>query len=145
MSYNQVDSTGGSTQHMIQPWEYLTLDRVVTTGGAMILRMNGQDIGARQGLHGDRKYPSVVEVINLLGEQGWELAGVDSGHYIFKRPRSGTPNERETEAVLPAEGEIGSGLHGLEDMLRLPAQGQGRNAPSPLSPEPEVDTLNQQV
>ena len=103
---------------MTQNWEYLTLDRVVTTGGAMVLRMNGQDIGARQGLHSDRKYPSVVEVINLLGEQGWELAGVDSGHYVFKRPRSGTPKERDTDAVLPAEGENGSGLPGWEEILR---------------------------
>ncbi len=103
---------------MIQLWEYLTLDRVVTTGGAMILRMNGQDIGARQGLHSDRKYPSVVEVINLLGEQGWELAGVDSGHYVFKRARSGTSKEKETGAVVPTEGENGSGLPSLEELLR---------------------------
>ena len=103
---------------MTQEWEYLTLDRVVTTGGAMILRMNGQDIGARQGLHHDRKYPGVVEVINSLGAQGWELAGVDSGQYVFKRLKSETREEREPASALSTEGGSGSGLPSQEEILR---------------------------
>lgn len=82
---------------MAQKWEYLTLDRVVTTGGALIMRVNGQDIGERGGRHHDRKYPTLYEYLNELGNQGWELAGLDGGQYIFRRLLADAPETVEPD------------------------------------------------
>lgn len=95
---------------MAQKWEYLTVDRVVTTGGALIMRVNGQDIGERGGRHHDRKYPTLYEYLNELGDRGWELSGLDGGQYIFKRlladaPVTAGPDLPSEEAVEGAISE----------------------------------------
>ena len=83
---------------MVHKWEYLTVDRVVGTGGHLIMRVNGQDIGEKRGgRHHDRKYPTLYEYINDLGVQGWELAGLDAGQYIFRRLLADAPETVEPD------------------------------------------------
>ncbi|MCB9442870.1 MAG: hypothetical protein H6669_01430 [Ardenticatenaceae bacterium] len=69
----------------MQKWEYLSMvhvDKLVING----------DIVAEappKGLFGGgKKLPSVISVLNDLGDQGWELVATNGGYFYFKRPKN---------------------------------------------------------
>ena len=77
---------------MVQ-WEYLTM--TVTTSGEhgedkAVTHVNGVEALVGVDYFG-KQYPSFYERIYALGQEGWELAGIEGGcergglSYVFKR------------------------------------------------------------
>ncbi len=77
---------------MVQ-WEYLTL--TVRADGEhgedkSVTHVNGAEVLVGQDFFG-KQYPSFYERIYAMGQEGWELAGIEAWHerrcltYVFKR------------------------------------------------------------
>lgn len=61
----------------MQKWEYL-----------LVVAMDGRP----RYIHGQelrdwQRGPNILDYLNQLGDQGWELVNFDSGAYMFKRPK----------------------------------------------------------
>jgi hypothetical protein len=72
----------------MQRWEYLTIEMwqgawVDSLGRSGRLKI----VGRLPGPDGGDVADTPVEVLNELGEQGWEVAGIMSGRILLKRPR----------------------------------------------------------
>jgi len=78
------DGAAGATAGAKRTWEY----RVLTK--AQVMELGMQDLAAG---------------LNRLGDEGWELAAVDSG-YIFKRPRLQRTLAEKKQQVAVAEADL---------------------------------------
>jgi hypothetical protein len=63
----------------MQRWEYLIL-HVEWTSRSEVASVNGRELGGGQ---------EAYTYIARLGDEGWELTGVDQGTLYFKRPKAG--------------------------------------------------------
>jgi hypothetical protein len=80
----------GIQEVVMQKWEYLVrrLGRRKATEKKGLL-VGEQIVDVEATLHAGGKYRPLNEALDILGGQGWELAGTHSYHniLIFKRPK----------------------------------------------------------
>jgi hypothetical protein len=72
----------------MQKWEYMLI-RTIWDGSncQLVIRINDEDIGKKEGPLSSKKYPRFLDVLNEYGEEGWELVLDAGGSYTFKRPK----------------------------------------------------------
>ncbi|NEO25959.1 MAG: hypothetical protein F6K03_03440 [Kamptonema sp. SIO4C4] len=73
----------------IQQWQYIVIQETIFPLNPLRITVESEDRELAEVLQGK----SVVETLNYLGEQGWELVSVHSGIekntqvFYFKRPK----------------------------------------------------------
>ena len=114
----------------MQQWEYIIVDAWLWRSGEQIY-INGHPVSRlapsanRSFEEGDSAMPSLYEVLEWLGKQGWEMTGIARDeHYsklFFKRPR--TP---KTLPAPPPVARLTSGHTNSEVDDPLPPRSPGK-------------------
>lgn len=61
----------------MQKWEYLEVESAYNR----VLAINGKEVKDWQ--EGTR----MIDYLNQVGDEGWELIAIDENRYLFKRPK----------------------------------------------------------
>ncbi len=73
----------------MQKWEYLILTREYekSVNHPCIVSVNGKSLAEGGSFLSSPKYPSAWDFLNQVGNDGWELIGIDQANYVLKRPK----------------------------------------------------------
>jgi hypothetical protein len=68
----------------MQRWEYLMIEVIGFSGGPNVSPISVATIAGAQ----IRRFLNYEAALNALGGEGWELVGLLTGTYVFKRPKA---------------------------------------------------------